>query len=119
MKFLLTRWLILSAAFVLVILVVPGIDIDWTSGAVIVTAAIYGIVNAFLGTILKLLSLPLMLVTFGLFAIVINVAILYVAAWLSPLTIDNIVSAFVASIILSLVTTVLEHSARRREKART
>jgi putative membrane protein len=119
MKFLLTRWLILSAAFVLVIAIVPGIDIDWTVGAVVITAAIYGIVNAFLGRILKLLSLPLMLVTFGLFAIVINVVLLYVAAWLSPLEIDGFLDALIASLILSLVTTVMEHSARRREKART
>ncbi len=118
MRYLLQRWLILAAAVAIVVLVLPGIDVDWSPGSYLVVAAVYGIVNALLGTILRLLALPLMLVTLGLFAVVINVVMLYVTSWLTSLSIDGFGSALLASILISVLTVVLEIPVARRARER-
>src|SRR3954452_17280170 len=118
MRYLLQRWLILAAAVAIVVLVLPGLDVDWSPGTYLIIAAVYGIVNALLGTILRLLALPLMLITLGLFAVVINVAMLYVTSWLTSLHIDGFGSALLASILISLLTVGLEIPLMRRDRAR-
>ena len=118
MRYLLQRWLILAVAVAIVVVLVPGIDLDWSPGTYLIVAAVYGIVNALLGTVLRLLALPLMLITLGLFAIVINVVMLYVTAWLTSLDIDGFGSALLASILISLLTIGLEIPVMRRNRAR-
>lgn len=73
-------------------------------------AALFGIVNAVLGTLLRLLTLPLMIVTLGLFSIVVNAAMLEVIdAISSHLTIDDFFwTAIWAAIILALVAVILD-----------
>jgi len=50
----------------------------------LIAAIIFGLVNAIIGPILKLISLPLTIVTIGLFSIVVNWALFALAVWLSP-----------------------------------
>jgi len=82
----------------------------WT---LIVVAAILGIVNATVGAVLKVLSFPLMIVTLGLFGIVVNALMLKFAAWLSNgmlgtgFYIDGWWPAVWASIIISIVSALL------------
>jgi putative membrane protein len=82
----------------------------WT---LIVVAAILGLANATVGNVLKLLSLPLMIFTLGLFGIVINALMLQFAAWLSNgmfgtgFYVDGFWPAFWAAIIISIVSAVL------------
>jgi putative membrane protein len=73
-------------------------------------AALFGIVNAVLGTLLRLLTLPLMIVTLGLFSIVVNAAMLEVIdAISSHLTIDDFFwTAIWAAIILALSAVILD-----------
>jgi putative membrane protein len=73
-------------------------------------AALFGIVNAILGTLLRLLTLPLMVVTLGLFSIVVNAALLEVIdAISSHLSIDQFFwTAIWAAIILALVAVILD-----------
>jgi putative membrane protein len=73
-------------------------------------AALFGVVNAVLGTLLRLLTLPLMIVTLGLFSIVVNAAMLEVIdAISSHLTIDDFFwTAIWAAIILALVAVILD-----------
>lgn len=73
---------------------------------------IFGVVNAVVRPLVKILSLPVTILTLGLFTIVINAAMLYLTAWLSTftpvhLTIDSFFwTAILASIIISVVSLV-------------
>ena len=73
---------------------------------------IFGVVNAFVRPLVRLLALPITILTLGLFAIVINAAMLYLTSWLSSytpvhLTIDSFFwTAVLAAIIISLVSLV-------------
>ncbi|MFJ4210613.1 phage holin family protein [Paenarthrobacter sp. NPDC089675] len=73
---------------------------------------IFGVVNAFVRPLVKVLSLPVTILTLGLFTIVINAAMLYLTAWLSSftpvhLTIDSFFwTAILAAIIISIVSMV-------------
>jgi putative membrane protein len=71
---------------------------------------LFGVVNAVLGTILRLLTFPLILLTLGLFAILINAVLLGITDWLtSHLSIDEFWWTTIwAAIILAVVTVVLE-----------
>ena len=104
---LLLSWLVLAVALALTVWIIPGLHIHWSAGTFLITAAVFGLVNAFLGTILRILSFPLIVVTLGIFAIIINMAMLYVTSWLTSLSIDGIGAAFVGSLIISLVTVIL------------
>lgn len=72
---------------------------------------IFGLVNAVVKPIVSFLSLPITCLTLGLFALVINAAMLGLTAWLSGytpvhLTIDSFVTAFIGAIIVAIVSAV-------------
>jgi putative membrane protein len=79
----------------------------------IIVAVIFGLINAFIRPIVKLLTLPINVVTLGLFTLVINMLMLLLTVWLSDslsLTggiFENFLVAFVAAIIISVVSTIL------------
>ena len=68
----LLRFLINALVFYLIAKFVPGFYHDTTIWNAIIAAIVFGLVNALIGPILKLVSLPLTLITFGLFSFVIN-----------------------------------------------
>lgn len=79
----LLRFVITAVAMYAIAAYVPGFHISgW--GAAIVAAIIFGIVNAIIGPILRLISLPLTILTIGLFSIVVNWILFALAVWLSP-----------------------------------
>jgi len=79
------------------------------AGSLVGASLLLGILNAFVRPILLLLALPFLRVTLGLFMWVINALLLYlVGLLLSPdFTVDNFLYAFVGSLIISIVSTVL------------
>jgi putative membrane protein len=92
---------------------------DWVQ--VVIVALILALINTYVKPILKLLSLPITLLTLGLFSIVLNALLLLLVAWIASLlditftiggfppnlTADAIVGAILASIVISLVSIVL------------
>ena len=92
---------------------VPGVEIlDLT--ALIVATVIVGLINTFIRPILRLLTLPITLVTFGLFAIVVNAITFSIAAFFAPgFQIDGIIPAFMGAIVLSIVSTVIDFFTNR------
>jgi len=76
MRRFLLRWLITALALYAAVMLVPGIayDGDWTTLAAM--ALVFGLINAFVRPILTLLSCPLILLTLGLFTLVLNAALL-------------------------------------------
>ena len=68
-RFLLT-WLTLAVAIGLTAWLLPGVDIKGGFGSLLLISAAFGLINAILGTIMKLLTMPITIMTLGLFALV-------------------------------------------------
>ena len=93
------RFLVIAAAFV------PGVQVRQGVANYLVIAAILAAVNLLVRPVLKLLSFPLLLLTLGLFLIVINAALFGLTALLTHrLDVDGVGPAFLASLIISAVT---------------
>lgn len=87
---------------------VPGITLSGGFGHVLLVALIFGLVNALLKPVLLLLSLPFLLLTLGLFALVVNAVLLLLTAGLmASLSVSGFGAALLGSIVVSLVTLVL------------
>jgi len=110
-KFIL-RWLINAVALYLAIRFVPGIKFGGGWLGLLWLALIFGLVNAFLRPVLQLLTCPLILLTLGLFTVVINMILLKITEWVGNtfglgLTIDGWGPLFLGSLIISIVSIVL------------
>jgi len=120
---LLIRWVISSLALFAAAWLVPGIQVD--GGGWVVYAAmavILGLVNAIVRPILKLLTCPLILLTLGLFVLVINGATLWLASaiavnWFNVgFYVDGFWSALLGALIVSIVTVVLSALVREEDE---
>ena len=101
---LVKRWVILALAFWLTTFIVSGIEIEDGAWNYFWIAALFGVINTFLGGLLKLFTLPAVILTFGLFVFVINAAMLtLVDRWSDVLTIDQFTSALIGALIISLI----------------
>ncbi len=103
--------LINAAALCVAARFVPGIHIgDWRS--VLATALIFGFVNALIRPVLKLLSCPIIVLTLGLFTLVLNALMLELTAWFGrhlgiDFSVEGFVPAFVGALLISIVSTLL------------
>jgi putative membrane protein len=105
---LILRWLALAAAFWVATAIVPGITVNGGFTTYLWVALLFGLINAILGSILKILTLPATIISFGLFLFVINAAMLTLTArWSSKLDVTGFGSALLASLIISVVTGLL------------
>ena len=87
--------------------IITGIHFDGFSGAIIF-ALVLGILNLIVTPVLKILGLPLTIITLGLFSLVINAFVILLAAKFVPgMSIDGFWTAFIFSIALSLITSLL------------
>jgi putative membrane protein len=107
MHFLL-RLLINAAALWVAIRLVPGIDYQGHWISLLVVALVFGVLNASVRPMLKLLTFPLLILTLGLFTFVINALMLWLTAWVSGLLnlgfyISGFWSAFLGGLVVSIV----------------
>lgn len=107
MKQLFVRWIINSTALLVVAHVVTGVTIDnWNT--VFVAAVVLGLLNAFLRPVLIFLTLPASIVTLGLFTLVINAILFYMAAHMvRGFHVADFSHAFLAAFVFSLVSFLL------------
>ena len=90
-------------------LIVPGITIDGGVKTYLWVALLFGLINSIFGSIIKVLTFPVSLVTFGLFIFVINAAMLSLTArWSDKLNVTGFWSALLASLIISVITTLFK-----------
>ena len=107
LKEFLQRWVITTVAVLVAEHIVPGIHYDTWYGLLIATLVL-GLLNAFLKPLLLLLSLPLLVVTLGLFTLVINALLLYlVGSLMEDFRVDSFGAAFIGGLIISLVSLAL------------
>jgi len=111
---LLIRWAVASLALFVAAWLVPGITVDgggWVVYAVM--ALVLGLINAIVRPLLKLLTCPLILLTLGLFVLVINGITLWLASaiavnWFGVgFYVDGFWSGFLGALIVSVVTVIL------------
>ena len=88
---------------------VPGVEVEGGVFTYLWVALLFGLVNAILGPILHLLALPLTILTFGLFALVVNAALLAITAWLSGdnLNVNGFWGTLFGALVISIVSAVL------------
>ena len=98
--------------------IVPGVAISGF-GAIVLAAAVLGFLNAIVRPILVVLSLPFVIVTLGLFLVVLNAAMFGLAAWLlDSFRVDGFWSAVLGSLVVSAASwtaAVLTNDGSRRE----
>jgi len=115
-QFLIT-WLLSAFAIGITASVVPGLAIEGIAAA-IVAAAILGLVNAVIRPLLIFATLPLTIVSFGAFLLVINaISIWLVGAWTAGFTVTGFLPALVGSIVLSFISSVLNQFAEGQAEA--
>jgi putative membrane protein len=105
---LLISWALLAVAFFLTTQLVPGIRVTGGILAYLLTALVFGLVNSVLGPMLRIATLPLRILTLGLFAFVLNaVLLLAVAHFVPALTVDNFLTAVIGAFVLSILSALL------------
>lgn len=107
------NWLIIlilrSLAIGLAAYLVPGVEIT-SYGTALAAAVVLGLLNMFLKPLLVILTIPVTILTLGLFTLVINAIIVMLTANIVPgFTVSSFGSAFVFSIVLGLINWFLTH----------
>ncbi len=104
---ILINWLISAFAIIVTAYLLPGVHVSSFSAA-LVAAIVLGIINAFLKPILLILTLPINLLTLGLFTFVVNALVIILTANLVPgFKVDGFWWALFFSIVLSIINSFL------------
>ncbi len=106
------RWAINAVALYVAVLIVPGIDFGGKWTGVLWLGLIIGLLNALVRPLLKILTCPLIILTLGLFTIVVNTLILMLANSIGQifnlgLTVDGFWSALLGSLVISIVSVIM------------
>lgn len=95
------RWILYSLTIVFIAWLIPGISVSSFVTALFVSVLL-GLINSFLKPILLFITLPINLLTLGLFTLVINAFLLWLAGYFAPgFSVDGFWSALLGSLILS------------------
>jgi putative membrane protein len=119
MRSLLLHWLLNAAALWAAAYLLPGLDFSGGLVDLLLVAAVFGIVNSLLRPILTILTCPLIVLTLGLFTLVINAVMLLVTGWLSArwdlgFTVSGFWAAFWGGLVVGLVSLALSLAVRDR-----
>lgn len=118
---LLISWAVLAIAFAVTSSLLDGMEVSGGFWGYVWVSLLFGVVNAFVGTILRILTFPLTLLTLGLFSILVNAFLLQITDALSDhFTIDEfwwtaIWGAIIMAIVVVLLNMILVALAPRRE----
>ena len=106
---LLIRWAINAFALWLAAAIVDGITLSGTFIQILIVALIFGLINALIKPLVKLIAAPLIIFTLGLFTLLINAFLLLLTSWLSSdiLTVDGLWAAILGALIISVVSWAL------------
>ncbi len=101
--YVLLRWIAFALVIMFTAWIIPGISVEnfW---AALIVAVVLGIINAFIKPALQLVTLPINVLTLGIFGLILNALLLMFAGWVSPgFEVDGFLSAFFGSIVISLL----------------
>jgi len=110
------RWIVLAVALAATAWVLPGVHVQ-SLPALLVAAIVLGFLNAILKPILVLLTLPLTVVTLGIFYFILNGIVFALASVISPgFVVEGFGSAFLGAILMGLLSWMLEGVFRAEER---
>lgn len=110
---LLIRWLLYGAALAALPHVYSGVEVA-SFGTALLAALVIGLLNAFVRPILVLLTLPVTVLSLGLFLFVINAGLFWMAAsWLDGFAVASFGAALLGSLIYSVMGMVIDSALRR------
>jgi len=113
---LIVRWLLNTLALFIVVTIVPGFHYQ-SIVTLAIAAAVLGLLNAIVRPILFVLTLPLTVITLGLFLIVLNAIMLEITAWFVPgFRINGFGWAVVGAVVLGLISLVTSRIGRSRDE---
>jgi putative membrane protein len=118
---LLISWAVLAVAFAVTSWLLDGMDVTGGFWGYLWVSLLFGIVNAIIGTILRIITFPLTLLTLGLFSIIVNALLLQITDGLSDhFTIDEfwwtaIWGAIIMAIVLVVLNVIVSSLLPRRE----
>ena len=116
---LLVRWLVLALAVGVACWLVPAVQVSGGVLGLLGVALLYGLVNAVVGTVLRILTAPLTIVTVGLSLLLVNAVLLIITAWFSDvLTVGGLLPSILAALIISIVGLVLHVATGDTKRAR-
>jgi putative membrane protein len=109
---LLLHWLLNAAALWVAAALIPGLEFTGGPGRLLLVAAVFGVVNSTIRPLLAVLTCPLIVVTLGLFTLVINALMLLLTGWLSEgwnlgFSVSGFWSAFFGGLVVGLVSVIL------------
>lgn len=100
---LLVRWILFTLAIMFVAWLVPGINVENFQSAMLVTVII-ALINIFIRPLIVFITLPINILTLGVFTLVINALLLMLAGYLAPgFYVDGFLPAFLGSIVLAFL----------------
>jgi putative membrane protein len=110
-KFIL-RWVINAIALYLAVYLVPGVNLEGGWVSILWLALIFGLINAFLRPLLKLLTCPLIILTLGLFTLLINTFLFWLTSQVGQafgigFTIDGFWPAFLGGLVVTAVSVIM------------
>ncbi len=125
MRSLLLRLIVNAVGLYVAAQIVPGLSFekgDWVT--VVIVAFIFGLVNALVRPVLTVLTCPLLILTLGLFTLIINALMLALTGWIAQqfhlgFTVNGFAAAFVGALIISVISfvlTMLVHEERRESR---
>ncbi|MBI4683686.1 MAG: phage holin family protein [Nitrospirae bacterium] len=105
-------WLINTIAIMIVIKFVPGITFTGEWWGILLTGIVFGFVNAVIRPLVKLFTLPLLILSLGLFTFVVNAMMLGITSWVSVrlnlgFHVEGFKAAFLGALIISLISLML------------
>lgn len=104
---ILANWILSALAIFIVANYLPGVKVA-TFQTALVVALVLGIINAVIKPIIVILTLPINIITFGLFTFVINAVLILIVARIVPgFTVVGFVPALIAAVALWLISTVI------------
>ncbi|HAK52089.1 MAG TPA: phage holin family protein [Gammaproteobacteria bacterium] len=104
---MIVHFLLLGAVIFALAEILPGLHVEGY-GTALVVAVVYGLINVTLGTVLMFFALPFMILTVGLFKLVINTFLLWITDQLiEDFEIEDLGTTFIAAILITLSDTML------------
>ncbi len=104
-----------SLGIYLATLLIPGFNFGGDLKALFIAGLILGLANFFLKPILKIISFPLIIISFGLFSFIISAFILWLTShFVTEIQIDGIIPLFLSTVLISIISTILSFFAKNK-----
>jgi len=114
---ILIKIIVIAVATVIGARLVPGINLNEDVQTILIVAVTLGVLNGILRPILKFLTIPITIITLGLFLLVINAGMILLAGrWIDGFTVDGFIPALLFSFVLSFISLVFKWFDKKTKK---